>query len=139
MAPEKEKLNLKVITPDNIKCDENVDMVIMRCITGDWGVLPRHEARSAVLGNGVLRIINGHEERKMAVFGGIVQVRDNVVTILTDHAQWPEELARAEAESANKDMSGVAMQESQVQMRRILVQMEVSSYPLINNSTDRKS
>jgi len=138
----KEKLRLRVATPERIKYDRDADMVIMRCITGDMGILPNHEACSAILDYGVLRILKDGEERRMAVFGGLAQVRDNLITILANDAQWPEDIDLAVAQ-AEKDRVTHALRESaddlelqkeQVLMRRTLVQIEVSSYPLLSGS-----
>ena len=82
----------------------------------------------------------------MAVFGGIAQVLDNQVTILANDAQWPEDIdiSRAEAErdqSARRMQEGaddLELQKEQVQMRRTLVQIEVSSYPLISKMNMQK-
>ena len=135
-----EKLHLRIATPENVKFDESADMVIMRCITGDMGVMPHHEATSAILDYGVLRILNDGEERRMAVFGGIAQVKDNVVTIVANDAQWPEDIDAAFVESERERMArrssesatDLELQRDQILMRRTLVQIEVSSYPLIN-------
>jgi len=140
-----EKLRLRVITPESVKYDESADMVIMRCTTGDMGILPRHEACSAILDFGVLRILNEGTERRMAVLGGIAQVRDSTVTILANGAQWPEEIDRAyaeaeleEAERRLREGGDVKIQRDQVAMRRTLVQIEVSAYPLISKVEDRE-
>ena len=135
-----DKLRLRVTTHKNIKYDQEADMVIMRCITGDWGILPRHESCSAILDYGVLRILNGGEERRMAVFGGLAQVRDNVVTVLANDAQWPEDIDLALAEAEREELRShiqddrdiFEIQKEQVKLRRTLVQIEVSAYPLIN-------
>jgi len=142
-----EKLRLRIATPEKVKFDENADMVIMRCITGDMGILPGREACSAILDYGVLRIIDGGaDERRIAVFGGIAQVRDNVVTVLANEAQWPDEIDIAQVEETH-ERSKRLLQESadlleiereQIQMRRTLVQFEVSSYPLLSG-VDRDS
>jgi len=137
-----EKLHLRIATPDNVKYDDKAEMVIMRCITGDMGILPRHEATSAILDYGVLRILNDGGERRIAVFGGIAQIRDNVVTILAQDAQWPEDIDIAFAESERDRMirrmqesvDSLDIQKDQVLMRRTLVQIEVSTYPLINGT-----
>ena len=135
------KLQLRVITPDTVKVDEPVDMVIMRCTTGDMGILPGREPVSAVLDFGVLRIISDHEERGMAVYGGITQVQDNEVLILCNDAEWPEEidrhaveLERAEAERRIKETQDKAqLQKDQFTIRRALVQIEVSSYSILGH------
>ena len=134
-----EKLRLRVATPENVKIDDVADMVIMRCITGDIGILPNHEACSAILDFGILRIIKGEDERRMAVFGGMAQVRDNTVTILANDAQWPQDidisLVEAEHEKIRRriqeSVDDLQIQKDQVLMRRTLVQIEVSSYPIL--------
>ena len=139
------KLNLRIATPESVKYDDEAEMVIMRCITGDMGVLADHEATSAILDYGVLRIINNEEERRMAVFGGIAQIGDNKLTILANDAQWPEDIdvAFVEAERdrverrSQESLDDLALQRDQILMRRTLVQMEVSTFPLISR-TDRE-
>ena len=140
-----EKLHLRVTTPDTVKYDEQTEMVIMRCISGDMGVLANHEPTSAILDYGVLRIINGEVERQMAVYGGIVQIGDNKVTILANDAQWPEDIDIAFDEvererlhrRAQESLDDLEIAKDQVIMRRSLVQIEVSSFPLISR-TDRE-
>ena len=133
------KMRLRIATPEDLKFDEDVEMVIMRCITGDMGILANHEPISAILDYGALRILDGGEERRMAVFGGIAQVRDNVVTIIANDAQWPEDIDIAFVESerarmarrAQEEIDDLELKRDQLLMRRILVQIEVSSYPLL--------
>ena len=136
------KFNLRIATPDNVKYDEDAEMVILRCITGDMGIMANHEATSAILDYGVLRIINGEVERKMAVFGGIAQIGDNKVTILANDAQWPEDIDVAFVEAERERMErrsqesqdDLTIQRDQILMRRTLVQMEVSTFPLISRT-----
>ena len=130
---------MRITTPEDVKYDDEAEMVIMRCITGDMGILAHHEATSAILDYGVLRVINDGDERRMAVFGGIAQVMNNVVTILANDAQWPEDIDASFVESEHERMkrrmqesrSNLELQRDQVLMRRLLVQTEVSAYPLV--------
>jgi len=137
-----EKMRLRIATPEAVKFDEDVEMVIMRCVTGDMGILANHEPTSAILDYGVLRIFDDIDERRMAVYGGIAQVRDNVVTILANDAQWPEDIDVAFVESerermarrSQEDLDDLDIQRDQVLMRRTLVQIEVSAYPLLSRA-----
>ena len=137
-----EKLHLRIATPDTVKYDEEAEMIIMRCISGDMGILANHEPTSAILDYGVLRILNGNVERRMAVFGGIAQIGDNKVTILANDAQWPEDIdiAFVEAERerlerrSQEERDDLALARDQVVMRRTLVQIEVSTFPLISRA-----
>ena len=135
----KNKLRLKVITPDIIKFDDDVELVIIRTIEGEVGFMANHMACSSVLDYGALRIIDDDVERRIAVFGGIAQMRDNILTVLANDAQWPEDidlaLVEAEREQTERRLQESAddleIQRDQVLMRRTLVQIEVSAYPLI--------
>ena len=131
------KLRLRIITPEQIKVDEDVDMVIMRCTTGNMGVLPGHEAYSAALKNGVLRILDGGTERRIAIYGGFASTQNSVLTILTNGAEWPEDVDRtrveADREHAERRLrertDDIDIQHDQVLLRRALVQMEICSNP----------
>ena len=107
MYKGKQKLQVKVVTPRGTKVDERADMVILRCTTGDMGILPGHQPFSMLLDYGVLRMVQQDRERILAVYGGIAQVKGDQITILTDGADWPEEIdpVRAEADRSAERMS----------------------------------
>ncbi|HHU19902.1 MAG TPA: ATP synthase F1 subunit epsilon [Bacilli bacterium] len=127
------KITLNITTPRGEKFVEEADMLIMRCIDGDLGVLPRHEPVSAVLGEGILRIFNDNVEKKIAVFNGIVEIDGTNVNIFSTIAQRPDEIDleraeqdRREAEAALEASEEVQMRSLQVVLRRSLVRIEVS-------------
>jgi len=134
------KVRLRIITPAQIKVDEEVDMVIMLCTTGAMGILPGHEPCAAALLYGILRILDGGAERRIAVYGGLATIQNNLLTILTNVAEWPEDIDRARAEADREHAErflqertdDIEIQHDQVLLRRVLVQIEVSSYTLDN-------
>ncbi len=131
----KEKLNLVITTPRGVKFDLEADMVIMRCIDGDLGVLPGHEALSTVLGDGTLRVINDGIESKIALFGGVVEIDDTKVNIYSTIAQRPEEIDlerakqdREKAEAAlNEKIDDAQFKRLQAMMRRSIVRINVNT------------
>ena len=140
------KFRLRIYTPDEVKVDEYVGMVIMRCTTGAMGIMAGHESRSAVLDYGVVRIIKNKIEYGIAVFGGIAEMRDNVLTILTSEAKTADDFTVDETEAAlraAKDSrdhrTDLEIAQDQITIRRSLVQLEVSSYPNISSSADDDS
>lgn len=130
----KEKLNLTITTPRGVKFEEKADMVIMRCVDGELGVLPGHELVSTVLGDGTLRIINDDFEKKLAVFGGVAVIDDNDINIFTTIAQRPGEIDlerakedREKAEAAMREIDDEAQfKRLQTLMRRSMVRIEVN-------------
>lgn len=138
------KVHLKIITPSETKVDIMTDMVIMRCTTGDMGILPDHEACTAILDLGILRIIDEGTEKRMALLGGVAQMENNMLTILANNAEWPEELDNARARASREEWQAkldnsadsVEVHRNHVQVRRALVRMDVSSYPLLSKSNE---
>jgi F-type H+-transporting ATPase subunit epsilon len=99
------KIEIRLLTPtvrsaqSQYKYQAEVNMVIVRTIMGDRGFLHGHEPCSVILDAGVLRILRGddEDELKLAVLGGAAQVENNIVTIVTETAEWPEDIDRNRA------------------------------------------
>jgi F-type H+-transporting ATPase subunit epsilon len=131
------KVRLRVVTPRGVKIEEEADMIVMRCIDGDMGVLPGHAPVSAALGDGILRVVDGGAEQKIAVFGGFAVIENDTVNIATSIAQRPGEIDLDRAETDREQMlllmqekaSDIEMQRYQLLLRRALVRIEVTIHP----------
>jgi F-type H+-transporting ATPase subunit epsilon len=75
-----------VVTPERTLFDELVDFVALPLYDGELGVLPSRSPLIGRLGFGELRTKSGGNTRRYFVDGGFVQVRDDVVTVLTNRA-----------------------------------------------------
>jgi F-type H+-transporting ATPase subunit epsilon len=95
-----ESLRCVVVTPERAVLDEAVDFVAVPMYDGELGVLPGRAPLIGRLGYGELRIQQGKKTRRFYVDGGFVQVRGNVVTLLTSRAIPAEELTTQAAEAA---------------------------------------
>ena len=128
------KITLNITTPRGLKFVEKADMVVMRCIDGDLGVLYGHAPLSAILGDGILRIINNGNVKKLALFGGVAEIGKNIVNIFSTIAQRPEEIDLERAEADRQELEALfqeKIEERQIQsslilLRRTLVRIEVS-------------
>lgn len=129
-------LRLLVVTPEETKVDQEADMVVLRASTGCMGVMPGHEARTAVLNIGVVRILREGAEQRLAVYGGLAIIRGGALTILTGGADWPGDIDLAQAEidrehaerRLRERQDDLEIQSDQARLRRALVQIEVSAY-----------
>lgn len=138
---ETKKIDLKITTPRGVKFVEKADMIIMRCIDGNLGVLPGHEAISTVLGDGILRVFNNGVEKKLAVFGGVANINETSVEIFSTIAQKPEEIDLERAEADRREAEAMLLEKtekvhihsSQVLLRRSLVRIEVNLHLDDNN------
>ena len=78
-------LNLEIISPQNIFYSQEVELVILPGIEGDFGVLKNHMPLLTYLRLGIIYVYN--QKRLMNSFlvnGGIVEVLDNKCTLLTE-------------------------------------------------------
>ena len=136
------KLRLRLVTPQQMLYEDDVDMVIMRTATGDLGALYGHEALTTALGYGIMRVMKDGVEYPFSVLGGFVEVNPHSITILSDAAEDPREIdkdravaAKERAERLLRDkMEGVDERRASLALRRALVRIEASTYPLIGNT-----
>ncbi len=97
MATDTPALSLRllrcvVVTPERAAIDETADFVALPMYDGELGVAPGRLPLIGRLGYGELRIVRGAAVRRYYVDGGFVQVRADVVTVLTARAVAAGEL-----------------------------------------------
>src|SRR5207237_10396748 len=100
-ATSTRSLQCVIVTPERAVVDEQADFVALPLYDGEIGILPGRAPLVGRLGYGELRIKRGGQTKRFFVDGGFVQVRANVVTVLTAKALKSEELT---SEAANKAM-----------------------------------
>lgn len=111
------KIRFKIVTPERVVYETEVDSVTCTTQMGEVTILPNHIPLVAALAPGEMKIIVDGEEKFLAVAGGFLEVRPgNQVVILADAAEREEEidLERAEAarEKARQKMREQAKDES---------------------------
>lgn len=103
-----DKLELKVITPSRVVVSEEVDEVVAPGEMGEFGVLPGHVPFITILTSGELRYRKDGIERRVIVWGGISEVVDDRVIILTDNVEDPRfvdpEAAKREVEALMEEL-----------------------------------
>ncbi|MDD4657876.1 MAG: F0F1 ATP synthase subunit epsilon [Eubacteriales bacterium] len=127
---------LTVVTPERRVFQEAVNMVIVRTIDGEMGVLPGHIPLVAPLAIGPMRIKTGDNERQAAVNGGFIEVTAEHVIILSESAEMAEEIDVARAESARqralarlgKKQADVDYARAQSALQRAIVRLKVAGH-----------
>jgi F-type H+-transporting ATPase subunit epsilon len=84
--PGAHRIQCVVVTPERTLFDELVDFVALPLYDGELGVAPGRTPLIGRLGYGELRTREAGLTRRYFVDGGFVQVRDDVVTVLTNRA-----------------------------------------------------
>jgi F-type H+-transporting ATPase subunit epsilon len=93
-------LNLQIITPERIVLDQEVEQVSAHAIDGELTILPNHEPLTTALAVDVVRFKNKGQESAAAVIGGLLEVTDNRVRVLSDSAELDVEIDEARAHQA---------------------------------------
>lgn len=78
-------LRVSVISPERVLFEGETDMVVAPAYDGEVGILSGHAPMMTLLGRGTLRL-GGASERRFTVAGGFLQVADDHVRVVTEHA-----------------------------------------------------
>lgn len=128
------QFTLEIVTPDRKFFEEEVDMVVVRGVEGDIGILKNHTPLVTPLDIGRIKIKQNDKTREAAIAGGYVEIRKHKTTIITDSAEWPDEIdlerAKAAKERAEKRMnseSELDLVRAQVALRKALNRINVAN------------
>ncbi|GCF93395.1 ATP synthase epsilon chain [Enterococcus florum] len=101
----KSQLTVNVVTPDGLIYDHHATIVVANTISGELGILPNHAPIIAPLAIDEVRVRRTDSDTHVdwiAVNGGIMEVRDNVVTIIADTAERERDIDVSRAERAKQ-------------------------------------
>ncbi|MBX9585090.1 MAG: ATP synthase F1 subunit epsilon [Gemmataceae bacterium] len=99
----KGKVRVTVVTPEKAAFDGLAEFVVLPMYDGELGVLPGRAPLIGRLGAGELRLKTGTTTTRFFVESGFVQVRNNVVTVLTARAVKAADVTAAMADQAAAD------------------------------------
>lgn len=128
-------LKLDIVTAERVVLSEDgLEIVVAPGSEGELGILPSHAPLMTTLGVGELRARRGNDEIHMAIAGGFMDVRDDVVTVLADVAEHAEEIDIERARAAReRALAALASRETEVDLavvqaslRRALIRMRVA-------------
>lgn len=127
------KLKLEIVTPERAFFEGEVDRVIVRGLEGDLAILKNRSPIATPLKIGKVRIQQDGSERIAAVVEGYITAIDNQVTIVTDAAEWPDEIDEKRAEEAlkrakerlEKEIQGIDELRAEAALRRALNRLDV--------------
>lgn len=91
---------LRIITPERVFYEGEVDMVEFNTTEGQIGVLPGHIPLTVIIKPGILNIYEAEGQKEAALHAGFVEILPEQVTILAEVVEWPEEIDAARAEAA---------------------------------------
>lgn len=121
-------ITLKIVTPERIVFEANVDQVTLPVSDGEVTILPKHRSYIASLTIGEIVIKKDGEESDIAVAGGFLEFADNHLTVLADEAERAEEIDLTKAEEARKraeDIKNKVICTDETEYARVAAALEV--------------
>lgn len=137
MAKEENKNFYMVIkTPEKQFFSDVAEEVVLQTTGGQIGILPGYEPMVAAVDIGLIKIKEHGEWREAVVSEGFMEVNQDMVVILVDTAEWPEEIdanrAKRAEERAQERLQGklshLEYVQSKAALQRAISRLEVSSH-----------
>jgi F-type H+-transporting ATPase subunit epsilon len=127
---------LEIVTPERKVYADQVDMVSVKGVAGEMGILAHHVPLVSPLKVAPVIIKKGNDSQFIAVSGGFIEVRKDKVVILAESAELPNEidLERAEAakERAEKRISNktdeLDYRRAEMALQRAMTRIEVREH-----------
>ena len=97
------QMTVQIVTPDGLVYDHHAAFASVKTIDGELGILPRHINTIAVLEVDQVKVRRVDDDKHIdwvAVNGGIIEIADNVITIVADSAERARDIDISRAERA---------------------------------------
>ena len=91
---------IKIVSPDRVFFEGKVWKVEFNTAEGAIGIMKQHIPLTTIIAPGVLVLHMEEGTKKAALHSGFAEILPDVVTILAEVVEWPEEIDRVRAEAA---------------------------------------
>ena len=113
-----------LVSPEKLAFSGEVDQVDIPGLEGDFGVLAGHAPVIAAMRPGILTIFANGKKEKIIVVGGLAEVSDRGLTVLTDVATSLEELDRTQLADAIAGMEAKLSEKEGSELDREIARLD---------------
>jgi len=97
-----QKIHFKIITPEKIVYEDDVDYITAQGVNGNFGILPNHIPFMSALKVDIAKAVKDEKELVFSIIGGALQFKNNEATILTEVAECGGDIDAARAQLAKE-------------------------------------
>lgn len=97
------QMTVQIVTPDGIRYDHHATFLVAKTKTGEMGVYPGHSDMMGVLEIDEIKIVRPDDDTHVdwvAVNGGIIEINNNRITVISDSAERSRDIDIPRAERA---------------------------------------
>jgi F-type H+-transporting ATPase subunit epsilon len=120
-------IKLKIVTPERIVFEGDVDQATLPVSDGEVTILPQHRSYIASLKIGEIIIKSDGTEENIAIAGGFLEFADNMLIVLADEAERADEIDLEKAEAARKraeDIKNKVIRTDETEYARVAAALE---------------
>jgi F-type H+-transporting ATPase subunit epsilon len=128
------ELSIEIVTPDGIAFAGEVTACTAPGIDGQFQILNGHAPFLSILQIGELRVQMQSGEKLLATAGGFLEVKDNIITIIVESAEFAEDIDISRAKEAEKrarekldDKGDIDLARAELSYLRALNRLKVAS------------
>ena len=121
-----EQFNLEIVSPEKsfLKKD-NVTEVVVPAFEGEMGILKDHISIISFLKPGIIKVNSGSEENSFYVDDGIVEFKDNSLSILTSNIFDIKDSDKAKIQEMIKEAENDLADEKLDDQKRFIISQKV--------------
>ena len=121
-----EGFNIEIVNPEkSFLSKENVTEVVVPAFEGEMGILKDHISIISFLKPGVIKIISSNEEENIYVDDGIVEFKDNSLSILTSNIFDIKNSDKAKIQAMIKEAEENLTDENLDDQKRFIISQKV--------------
>ena len=128
-----EQFNLEIVSPEKsfLKKDD-VTEVVVPAFEGEMGILKNHISIISFLKPGIIKINTNNEENSFYVDDGIVEFKDNTLSILTSNIFDIKKSDRSEIQKMIKDAESDLTNENLNDQKRFIISQKIEVLKSLN-------
>ena len=96
------KIHLKIVTPEKIVFEDDVDFISAKGTKGSFGIYPDHIPFMSALDVDIAKTVKDNEEFIFSIIGGTFQFKHNEAIILTEVAENSKDIDTTRANLAKE-------------------------------------
>ena len=128
-----EEFKVEIVNPEkSFLSEENVTEVVIPAFEGEMGILKDHISIISFLKPGIIKVYSKSEEKKYFVEDGIVEFKDNNLSILTSSIFKISDLDRNKIDQIVKDAEKESSADNIDDQKRYLIDQKIEVLKNLN-------
>ncbi len=119
------KLNCSILTPEKPLYEGEIDFAVVQAYNGEVGFLFNHAPLISQLGVGEVRLRTPQKTDYVYIENGIVEIKDNKLIIIAEHAKKKDQLDKNDLENQLKVLSTKLIELKPFSEERMMIQADI--------------